>query len=643
MLILTEAVYLRPELLRGTHSLMGSDYDMLHRFRLAFARQWLLGPRHLLPAWNPREVMGAPFAANLQGFPWIPTRLVLLLLDPSVAYAAGVAMAAGLAALFTWLYCRRAGMSAIGAAAAGWTFACAGYFSSRVMAGHLPLLEAYPALPLLLWLVDLAMERAGRAELALLAVSCTCVVVAGHPQVPAYAMVCAFVYVAWHGRGVAGRVRARVAGAMALGVGMALTFWWPMLLLIAKSTRIQHLAAPDNDVAMPYSRLLALIVPGIQGWAEPVELADKNPFTGYPNNAWFWDTASYVGILPLVAVVGLLVWCMVRRRMPGWRGRYLTGMGVAALVCSLPLAEPLLHALPGTFLRSPARLLYISTFCAAVALGAGVDALRRVNWPGGVWVRNGLLIALLAVHFVDLRGFAHWFVQTYPRDDAAPAFSARLEREIGNGRIAAEREDLVFSYGDRFDDAGGFDSIFLARFNQAYLSLAGLPPDTNQQVFDASTLPVAALEALGVRFVITTQTRDDLELADSSDGANLYRVPNPMPRASFFAGDKIDDAGKTAGSAGTIEYSRPSSDEIGVRTSSGAAGFVYVLESFDPGWKATVDGKAAPVAVANGFAMGVPVPAGEHTVTLHYETPGRVAGLLFSGVSLLLLIALIVC
>src|SRR6185312_14348288 len=96
MLLLTEAVYLRPETLRGTHSLMGSDYEMLHRWRLAFARQ-ALAAGNGLPAWNRHEVLGTPFAANLQSFPWIPTRLVLLLFDPSVAYTVGIAMAVALA------------------------------------------------------------------------------------------------------------------------------------------------------------------------------------------------------------------------------------------------------------------------------------------------------------------------------------------------------------------------------------------------------------------------------------------------------------------------------------------------------------------------------------------------------------------
>ncbi|HVY95045.1 MAG TPA: hypothetical protein VHA14_19925, partial [Bryobacteraceae bacterium] len=295
--LLAEAVYMRPEILDGSSSLMGSDYEMLHRLRLFFAEQWLFGSAHKLPAWNPNEVLGAPFSANLQGFPWIPTHLALLLIDPSVAYGLGVAMAAALAALFAFLYCRGIGLSRIGAAAAGWTFAAAGFFSSRVMAGHLPLLEAYCALPLLLWLSDRALARAGRFDLAALALACACVVVAGHPQIPAYAVASAFLYVWWRGRGAALNDRLRVSAAMLLGIGLTLAAWWPMLLFIGRSTRILHLAAPENDVFMPWSRLLALVVPGIQGWAPPVDLSDLHPFTAFPNNSWFWDTASYIGLL----------------------------------------------------------------------------------------------------------------------------------------------------------------------------------------------------------------------------------------------------------------------------------------------------------------------------------------------------------
>jgi hypothetical protein len=80
MIVLTEAVYLRPSILSGKMAMAGSDYLQLHKARMAFADEGLFGPRHTLPAWYPHELLGSPFAANIQSFPWIPTRLLLLLL-----------------------------------------------------------------------------------------------------------------------------------------------------------------------------------------------------------------------------------------------------------------------------------------------------------------------------------------------------------------------------------------------------------------------------------------------------------------------------------------------------------------------------------------------------------------------------------
>src|SRR5579862_5251083 len=123
LLFCTEAIYLPLAVLRGKNSLYGWDYMMLHGRRLAFARAALFSSPHQLPGWYPREMLGTPFSANLQNFPWIPTHWPLLLFDPDQAFAAGIALAAGFTALFTYLFCRRAGLSPVGSAAAGWTFA----------------------------------------------------------------------------------------------------------------------------------------------------------------------------------------------------------------------------------------------------------------------------------------------------------------------------------------------------------------------------------------------------------------------------------------------------------------------------------------------------------------------------------------
>jgi len=669
LLVLTESVYLRPSLVDGTQQLVGADYKQLHVRHIAFAREALLGVRHTVPGWDPHEFMGTPFAANLQSFPWIPTRFALFLLDPEIAYVAGVAIAAGLAALFTFLYCRRAGLSRLGSVAAGWTFACAGYFTSRVAAGHLPLLEAYPALPLLLWLTDraLAPERIKRHafDLGALALASACVVVAGHPQIPAYSFAATLLYVVWRARNWLG---ARLVAAIGLGIGSTCAILWPMLLLIGRSTRILHLAPADNDVAMPYRRLLSLIVPGIDGYALPIQAGSGNLFRGYPNTAYFWDTVCYVGILPLASLAGLVVLCVWRKQLPRGRWMFLAVLGTGAFLLALPVGQLLFRMLPGTLLRSSCRLFYLWTFCVAAALGASVDKVRRMRLRGGTASTVALLALGLGLHFVDLSRFDQMFILTSPRRSGPPAFEETLRTQVGDGRIGS---DPVTGgpYADRYDDVGGFDSIWLARFDQGIVALTGDPEDENEEELDGSDLTVAALEATGVRFVITPDTRADLELVAKTSDTNLYHVPNPVARASFFAAERarfsaeekipnlfagnpysliLPDSARRhlrvsggAGGAGKVQYLRPNSDEIRLQVEAGHPGFVHVVEAWDPGWTATLDGSAAPVLPANGFLMAVPVSAGRHSIALRYKTPGRATGLAMSLLSLGLLIGLI--
>ena len=71
-------------------------------------------------------------------------------------------------------------------------------------------------------------------------------------------------------------------------------------------------------------------------------------------------------------------------------------------------------------------------------------------------------------------------------------------------------------------------------------------------------------------------------------------------------------------------------------------GFLVVSENYLPTWAATVDGKAAPVARANGTFMAVPVPAGAREVVLEITSPADKRGLrvTLAGFGLLGLLAL---
>ncbi len=619
LLTLTAAVYLHPSIFLGDQALNGVDYFELHIKRIAFAQDALFGPNHFLPAWYPRELLGEPFSANIQSFPWIPTRLLLLLLpNARLHFEVGVLLSALLSALFTWLFCRRLGLSEIASIAAGWTFASAGYFSSRVFAGHLPLLEAYPSLPLLLWLADRATAATSRRrDLVALAIAAACFAFAGHPQIPAYSLAAAMLFLAFR---PGARQRFGAIAALTLGVGATLAAWWPMLLLIRRSTRALHLNPPSNDVTLPYRRLLALIRPGIDGWPGSLDLAGAIDFHGYPNAAWFWDTTSYVGLLPIAIIAWLLVRMAAGKRLPAWPWGFLAILGAAGLFFALPAGDFLHRIVPVAVLRSPARLLYFSTFSAAIALGAGIDLLKP---------RPFIVAACLLFHLVDLGGFARTFVQTVSWNDMTgpPAFAAAIAQAAQGERVAADYFDV---WSQRhYDDAGGFDSLILANTWRALLDLTGADPKLNEEELDASRLPIAALRATGVGFVITDEPRNDLVRVANDGDAFLYHVADPAPRASHSA-------------AGTVIYSRPSSDQIELVSTASQPGFAGVLESWDPGWAATVDGAPTPVLQADGFALKVPVAAGKHIVQLNYQTPGRTTGWILSLIDVALLGALVI-
>ena len=673
MLIGVVAVYCPLDLLFGDAALYGMDFWALHLRRIEFVREHL--SLFALPAWYPRELLGTPFWSNLQNFPWIPTRLVLLLVDPRVAYGLGVNLAAVLAASFTYLYGRSIGWGPTAAALAGWTFACSGFFAARVMVGHLPLLEVYPALPLLLWLIERTPHAEARSgPLAALALGTACVVVGGHPQLPAYAVASALLYLLWIRRG---RRLFESIAAMVLGGGMTLAVWWPMLELLQRSTRVLPLAQARNDLALPYSRLAALFIPWKDGWPSAVQRTPPEPFTGFPSSAYFWDTFAYVGILPWLAALGLLIVLLSSRKRPRPRAAYFATMGLASLLFALPVAQQLGSSIPGTILRSPARLLYLTTFALSLAVGAALDAFLRSGRLQRANLRVFLAGAVVLIHVADLASHDFPFIRTRPRMlREMPDTEKLLVEHLGSGRVAIDY-NLTPEINRRFDDVGFFDSIILARPYRALLALGGKPPDTNVQSFSGSALSARALSNLGAQFVVSGRTRSDLTHV-GSEPYHVYWVPWAISRSAFFPPDRVrflneedmdsqlrqDDydlgreimlpiavegtqkLGEAAASKDPeleieIEYERPSPDRISVQLEAPSSGVVRVLESWDPGWRASLDGAPVPVLRSDTFAIAAAVDSGRHRIEFHYETPGARFGAAASLVSLLLLASLL--
>ncbi len=129
--------------------------------------------------------------------------------------------------------------------------------------------------------------------------------------------------------------------------------------------------------------------------------------------------------------------------------------------------------------------------------------------------------------------------------------------------------------------------------------------------------PSETLEQLGSGAVDPRQT------------ALLERPPPDLDRPEDPSADRATVTGYEA-------------DRIRLETATGARGLLVLSETYYPAWKAYVDGEPVPIYAADHVLRAVPVPAGEHSVELRYESWSLRAGLAVSLAAYLALVALVV-
>jgi len=127
--------------------------------------------------------------------------------------------------------------------------------------------------------------------------------------------------------------------------------------------------------------------------------------------------------------------------------------------------------------------------------------------------------------------------------------------------------------------------------------------------------------------------------ARSIAAVNAVVVPDAAAYASFATWDSasaptpytydalVADARRCAGRAMTDVVVGP--NRVAGRLSTGPGELVLSIP-FDPGWSATVDGRAAPLARIDLGMTGLRVGAGEHAIRLTYRSPLRDVGAITS-------------
>ena len=130
----------------------------------------------------------------------------------------------------------------------------------------------------------------------------------------------------------------------------------------------------------------------------------------------------------------------------------------------------------------------------------------------------------------------------------------------------------------------------------------------------------------------------------ANDQQALQQLASPEfnPEQTVLISGEAPAPGK--GQPGTVEFANYAPKHIKLRAITDSAAMLLLNDRYDPDWKVTVDGKAAPLLRANFIMRGVHVPAGEHTIDFHFapKLTGMYVTLTATGLGVLLCVFIFV-
>jgi Bacterial membrane protein YfhO len=358
------------------------------------------------PLWNPYEFMGMPFVASLQSGMFYPTNWLCAVMPLGLAITLGIVLNLFMSGAFTYLWCRRIGISWVGAliAATAYTFGAPQFL--RVFEGHWSFLCGMPWIPLILLCTEALVTSRRLWPIAVGAVAVAMQLFAGNPQFSLYGGTITVLYLLirfTQERPTASFLRVFLGfGCMyVLGVCLSAVQMLPALELLSHSTRQGQLSYMwISQYSLVPESLVTAVVPDVFGSDVP----QKYEYWGRFN---LWEMSVYAGIVVLALALMSL----------GRLGRRVLWPGVILGACLLPFGLWRLIVSPEYFIRdrirhSPIEIIVFVLACGGWLAFAALARTRRKHLLT-ILVLGGLALLLALGRYVPLQLFLYHVIPGY--------------------------------------------------------------------------------------------------------------------------------------------------------------------------------------------------------------------------------------
>lgn len=349
----------------GSYPNKAQYFDVIRQLYPYRILSWDLLKKGELPLWNPYNFSGAPLLSDFQSGAIYPLNFPLLFFNEKFAWAILVLLQPLLAVLFTYLYCRKIGITSISSLLSsisyGFSYFMIVWLEFNIV-GNIILW-----LPLILLSIEHLFEKLDFKWSSVLIFSLYSALSSGHPQIFGYLLAFTIIYSIFRSfnlKNKGGLVYILFLQIVALGIGSILLIPGIELLKNAARSPYPHQYFIDK-VLLQWWHLIMTFVPDFFG----------NPAT---RNYFLPDT--YVGKVTSIGLVPLffLVYVFFRKKS-FFANFFLISAGfVLLLITANPLTEILYRFnIPLISTSAPNLSSFILSFCLSILAGIGVDLFLK--------------------------------------------------------------------------------------------------------------------------------------------------------------------------------------------------------------------------------------------------------------------------